>query len=78
MRNNVYKTGPDGRKVSHDGFKTSSYTWMWPKPQCVAVKIENDAVYVRDTKDVAGTTLKFTPGEWDAFIKGVKAGEFDI
>ena len=24
-----------------------------------------------------GTTLVFTPSEWDAFVKGAKDGEFD-
>ncbi|MDA0637301.1 DUF397 domain-containing protein [Nonomuraea sp. MCN248] len=32
---------------------------------------------VRDSKNPTGPTLVFTPGEWDAFINGVKDGEFD-
>ncbi|GLW08994.1 DUF397 domain-containing protein [Microtetraspora sp. NBRC 13810] len=32
---------------------------------------------VRDSKNPAGPMLRFTPGEWDAFIGGVKDGEFD-
>lgn len=32
---------------------------------------------VRDSKDPSGPQLLFTPGEWDAFITGVKGGEFD-
>ena len=32
---------------------------------------------VRDSKNPAGRALVFTPGEWDAFIGGVKDGEFD-
>jgi hypothetical protein len=33
---------------------------------------------VRDTKDSQRRTeLTFTHDEWDAFVKGVKAGEFD-
>ncbi|MGW9025071.1 DUF397 domain-containing protein [Streptomyces sp. NPDC055722] len=32
---------------------------------------------VRDTKDRAGGTQFYTPAEWEAFIAGVKAGEFD-
>lgn len=32
---------------------------------------------VRDSKDPNGPRLSFTKSEWDAFIKGVKAGEFD-
>jgi hypothetical protein len=32
---------------------------------------------VRDTKDKgAGPILWFAPSEWDAFVKGVRAGEF--
>ncbi|MFD1546183.1 DUF397 domain-containing protein [Nonomuraea guangzhouensis] len=31
---------------------------------------------VRDSKDPDGSVLLFTPGEWNAFIKGVKDGEF--
>jgi Domain of unknown function (DUF397) len=30
---------------------------------------------VRDSKDPDGPVLVFTPGEWDAFIRGVKNGE---
>lgn len=36
-----------------------------------------DIVAVRDTKDKGtGPTLIFTRSEWDAFIGGVKDGEF--
>jgi hypothetical protein len=45
---------------------------------CVAVKIDTDSVKVRDTKDVKSPTLTFTHAEWDAFIGGVKLGEFDL
>jgi hypothetical protein len=33
---------------------------------------------VRDSKDRDGAVLNFTPDEWQAFIAGVKAGEFDL
>lgn len=32
---------------------------------------------MRDSRDPDGDILVFTPGEWDAFVKGVHAGEFD-
>ncbi|GAA4524000.1 MULTISPECIES: DUF397 domain-containing protein [Nonomuraea] len=32
---------------------------------------------VRDSKNPTGPALIFTPGEWAAFISGVKDGEFD-
>jgi len=34
-------------------------------------------VAVRDSKDPSGPVLVFTPAEWDAFVGGVLAGEFD-
>ena len=34
-------------------------------------------VAVRDSKDRGGPALIFTPGEWRAFLGGVKDGEFD-
>ncbi|MDP9867149.1 MULTISPECIES: DUF397 domain-containing protein [Streptosporangium] len=36
-----------------------------------------DLIAVRDSKDPDGPKLFFTPAEWDAFVKGVKADEFD-
>lgn len=33
--------------------------------------------YLRDTKDRAKPAHYFTTTEWEAFIHGVKAGEFD-
>jgi hypothetical protein len=35
-------------------------------------------VLVRDTKDRSKPAHEFTRAEWIAFIKGVKAGEFDL
>lgn len=36
-----------------------------------------DEVLVRDSKDRDGPVLRFTGKEWDAFLAGVRAGEFD-
>ncbi len=37
-----------------------------------------DAFFVRhSTRREQGSHLIFTRAEWDAFVKGVKAGEFD-
>ena len=76
--NSKYKTGPDGRKVSKDGFKCSSFTPEDPYVACVAVKRGNGNVQVRDTKDAVDVTLTFSSEEWKAFIQGAKNGEFDI
>jgi hypothetical protein len=35
-------------------------------------------VAVRDSKDREGPALVFTPGEWRAFLDGVRAAEFDL
>lgn len=75
---NGYKVNSNGRKEK-DGFlcssntKTPSSIW-W----CVAVKIDEEKVQVRDSKDPSDTTLTFSHEEWEAFIEGVKVGEFDL
>lgn len=35
-------------------------------------------VEMRDSKNPNGPVLTFTDAEWDAFLKGAKAGEFDL
>ncbi|MGH3588000.1 MAG: DUF397 domain-containing protein [Pseudonocardia sp.] len=47
--------------------------------ECVEVaELPDGGRVVRDTKDRGeGPVLVFTPAEWVAFTKGVKAGEFD-
>lgn len=46
--------------------------------QCVEVaKLPNGDTAVRNSNHPDAGTVVFTPGEMDAFIKGVKAGEFD-
>lgn len=35
-------------------------------------------ITMRDAKDPDSPTLIFTPAEWDAFVAGVKDGEFDL
>ena len=45
---------------------------------CVEVaRLSGDVTIVRDSKDVKGPVLGFTQGEWDAFVGGVRNGEFD-
>ena len=44
---------------------------------CVQVAAGDGAVIVRNSRDPEGPELAFTPGEWDAFLAGVKNGEFD-
>jgi hypothetical protein len=61
-------------------FRKSSYSGAVGN-NCVEVGVEMVTtlnVCVRDTKDATGTTLRFTPAEWEAFVTGVKEGEFDL
>ncbi|HZE39309.1 MAG TPA: DUF397 domain-containing protein [Stackebrandtia sp.] len=39
---------------------------------------DNDLVALRYADEPDGTILIYTPAEWDAFVAGVKDGEFDI
>jgi hypothetical protein len=44
---------------------------------CVEVRFEGDRVPLRNSRDPDGPVLVFTGREWDAFVAGVKLGEFD-
>jgi hypothetical protein len=44
---------------------------------CVEVAVGAE-VLVRDSKDLSVAPLRFGPAGWDAFVAGVKAGEFDV
>jgi hypothetical protein len=46
---------------------------------CVEVGFAGNGVHqvlVRDSKHRDGPVLPFTSSEWDAFVKGVRGGEF--
>jgi Domain of unknown function (DUF397) len=43
---------------------------------CVEVAFLSDRVAVRDSKDRQGPVLSFTFAEWDAFVGGMRDGEF--
>ncbi|MDR0346671.1 MAG: DUF397 domain-containing protein [Nocardiopsaceae bacterium] len=48
-------------------------TSRWPH------KADSDKLYLmRDSSKPGGPVLAFTPAEWEAFILGVKDGEFDV
>jgi len=66
----------DQEGPSEPEFRPSSFSGGG---DCVEVKqVPNDGpVAVRHSKQRAQPALVFTPTEWDAFIRGVKAGEFD-
>ncbi|GIH69885.1 MULTISPECIES: DUF397 domain-containing protein [Sphaerimonospora] len=62
-------TGAQWRKSSRSGSNGG---------QCVEVAANLPGVVaVRDSKNPDGPKLLFTPGEWRAFINGIKDGQFD-
>jgi hypothetical protein len=45
---------------------------------CVEVTgLSTQMIRIRDSKNPEGPALLFTPTEWDAFLDGVRNGEFD-
>ncbi|EHR63604.1 DUF397 domain-containing protein [Saccharomonospora cyanea] len=45
---------------------------------CVEVNLADDKVGVRDTKLAESPVFVFRHSEWEAFLKAVKAGQFDL
>ena len=69
-------TLPTDRKAVVVDYRISSFCRIG---DCVEIgQMPGGSVTVRDTKDSERRmALTFTRGEWDAFVQGVKAGEFD-
>ena len=45
-----------------------------PDGQCTEVADLGNVVSVRDSKDPAGPTLRFSPTAWTTFVAGLKGG----
>ncbi|MCI2424050.1 DUF397 domain-containing protein [Saccharopolyspora sp. K220] len=72
MNNHVYDALESERVV----FRKSSYSGE--NGQCVEVgQAADGGRWLRDSKNPAGPTVRVAEGEWDAFIRGVKDGQFD-
>ena len=67
---------PDSRQpeLKHAAVRVAAAALDW---QLVAFAILDDQVAVRDAKDRAGPVLVFSAAEWEAFVVGVRGGEFD-
>jgi hypothetical protein len=67
----------------HQGRTDATLSWTksslsFSNGNCVEVaSMADGGVAVRDSKHPEGPVLRFTPGEWDAFVGGVRNGEFD-
>jgi Domain of unknown function (DUF397) len=68
-----------GRPGSPDsGLNWIKSSFSFSNGNCVEVaSLPADGIGVRDSKDIEGPVLRFTPDEWQAFIGGVRNGEFD-
>lgn len=64
----IPETIGEWRKSSVSGVQT----------HCVEFRRVGDGVQVRDSKNPESGILDYTTGEWQAFIAGVKNGEFDL
>jgi hypothetical protein len=73
--------GALGVNMDHIEFDSSEFRKSSFSPPsnggCVEVASRDDMVAIRESKDPDGTVLTFTKRDWDLFVKGVKAGEFD-
>jgi hypothetical protein len=68
--------GRPGRPGSDSYWIKSSLSFS--NSNCVEVaSLPAGEIGVRDSKDSEGPVLRFTPGEWHAFLGGVRKGEFD-
>lgn len=63
-----------GAKQSEPAWRKSSFC---ASGECVEVAEYNGMIMVRDSKEPGGSVLRYTTEEWQSFVKGIKAGEFD-
>jgi len=75
MRNKPDNLSPMSFDVPDDKFVKSG--WCKKRGPCVSIARTEHGVAIRDTKDASKATQFYTHEEWDAFVNGVKAGEFD-
>jgi hypothetical protein len=62
--------------ISHDRFRKSSFSGG---SGCVEVRLLPDGnIALRDSKDLSLPPNHFSPTAWDAFLAGIRAGEFDL
>jgi uncharacterized protein DUF397 len=62
--------------IPQDIFRKSSFSGT---TGCVEVcRLADGRIAVRDSKDRSLPPHHFTTDEWNAFLAGVKAGEFDL
>ena len=76
MASSMHEDRPEG--LSSAGLSWTKSSLSFSNSNCVEVaSLPNGGVGVRDSKDPSGPVLRFTPGEWRAFLGGARNGEFD-
>ena len=76
MASSMLEDRPEGPSNADLSWIKSSFSYC--NSNCVEVaSLPDGGVGVRDSKDPSGTVLRFTPGEWHAFLGGACNGEFD-
>ena len=66
----------DGPDLSGAAWRKSSHSQS--ENDCVETAVlPGGGVAVRDSKNPGGSVLRYTRGEWEAFLEGAKDGEFD-
>jgi hypothetical protein len=75
QRHQPYNKGEEWTTVRNDAWRKSTFSGV---ADCVEVATSDNEVRVRDSKDPRGAVLDFTVAEWQAFVAGAKAGEFDV
>lgn len=68
----------DGAQPQGEGAHWVKSSLSFSTRQCVEVAgLPGGVVGVRHSKDPDGPVLRFTPDEWQAFLGGARAGEFN-
>jgi hypothetical protein len=71
-------TLPEGSEIPGADAHWVKSSYSFANGNCVEVaNLTGGQVGVRDSKNVGGPVIQFTPDEWHAFLGGVRNGEFD-
>ncbi len=57
-----------------EGWRRASFCYSG---ECVEVAAQDGMILLRDSREPHGSVLRYTADEWRAFVRGVRAGEFD-
>lgn len=72
------RLGDRPERSSEVGLSWIKSSFSFSNSNCVEIaSLPDGGVGVRDSKDPSGPVLRFTPGEWHAFLDGAHGGEFD-